>query len=341
MGFKESEEGKVMALACHGKPGPLCGIFESLFKISHRRLKISNVYRKRAFLKMVKSFSREDAAYALQKAVEEAAVRYVSSFVPERGIPDLFLAGGFFANIKVTQRLIESGLFSRVFVFPNMGDGGTSFFGNGYRDMYLGPEFAEDEIRSLLESSKIPYADEPQVEEKIAVLLSQGKVVARFNGRMEFGPRALGNRSILYRADDPSANNWLNKRLKRDEFMPFSPATLSEFKEKCYLNINTGEFAARFMTASFNCTEFMRKSSPGAVHIDGTARPQIVSLEDNPGYYKVLRKYYEITGKPSIINTSFNMHNEPIVCSPKEAIATFREARLDYLAMGRFLIKGG
>jgi carbamoyltransferase len=123
--------------------------------------------------------------------------------------------------------------------------------------------------------------------------------------------------------------------------MPFSPATLSEFKEKCYLNINTGEFAARFMTASFNCTEFMRKSSPGAVHIDGTARPQIVSLEDNPGYYKVLRKYYEITGKPSIINTSFNMHNEPIVCSPKEAIATFREARLDYLAMGRFLIKGG
>jgi carbamoyltransferase len=156
---------------------------------------------------------------------------------------------------------------------------------------------------------------------------------------MEYGPRALGNRSILYQTADKSVNDWLNKKLSRPGYMPFAPVTLFEFKDICYKNINGAEHAAKFMTIALDCTEWMKQVSPGVVHVDGTARPQLLKEEDNPGYYKILKEYQRITGIPSLINTSFNMHQEPIVCSPEEAIRTFLEAELDYLAINRFLVK--
>jgi len=156
---------------------------------------------------------------------------------------------------------------------------------------------------------------------------------------MEYGPRALGNRSILYHAREPEVNQWLNTRLGRTEFMPFAPVTLFEAREKCYHNIKGAEHAAEFMTITFDCTDFMRESCPAAVHVDGTARPQLIRREVNPGYYDILTEYEKLSGIPSLINTSFNMHEEPIVNSPEDAVRAFLQGALDYLAIGPFLVK--
>jgi carbamoyltransferase len=154
---------------------------------------------------------------------------------------------------------------------------------------------------------------------------------------MEYGPRALGNRSILYSATDRSVNDWLNKRLQRTEFMPFAPVTLAEYAEKCYKNLKGAEYPAKFMTITFDCTEYMNEVSPATVHVDGTARPQIIDEKSNPSYYKILKEYHKITGIPTLVNTSFNMHEEPIVCTPGDAIRSFQCGHLEYLAIGNFL----
>jgi len=174
--------------------------------------------------------------------------------------------------------------------------------------------------------------------EEIAELLILGKTVARCVGRMEFGPRALGNRSILFQAGDPRANRWLNEKLKRTEFMPFAPATLTEEAHRCYRNLEVAADAARFMTITYDCTEFMKQGSPAAVHVDGTARPQLVDRDTNPSFHAILTAYHRRTGIPSVLNTSFNIHEEPIVCTPSDAVATFLAGDLDYLVLDHLLV---
>ncbi len=131
---------------------------------------------------------------------------------------------------------------------------------------------------------------------------------------------------------------WLNRRLGRTEFMPFAPVTLAEHAGELYVGIDDVMAAARFMTITCDCTQRMRDESPAAVHVDGTARPQILGREDNPGLRAILEAYRELTGIPTLINTSFNTHEEPIVCSPEDAVRAFLDGGLDYLAMGPFLI---
>jgi carbamoyltransferase len=185
----------------------------------------------------------------------------------------------------------------------------------------------------------VPYRHAPHAAEEIAALISEGYVVARVVGRMEYGPRALGNRSILYRPDDPSVNDWLNERLKRTEFMPFAPSTLAEDADQCFRNMEGARDTARFMTITFDCTDEMRRSCPGVVHVDGTARPQVVSESDNPSYYAILKEFKRLTGLSSIVNTSFNIHEEPIVCTPEDALRAFQIGHLDVLAIGPFLVE--
>jgi carbamoyltransferase len=156
---------------------------------------------------------------------------------------------------------------------------------------------------------------------------------------MEYGPRALGNRSILYPAKDPAVNQWLNHQLGRTEFMPFAPSALASEAPKLFKNLSGCEKTAEFMTVTFDCTEQMQRQCPAAVHVDGTARPQLVSERTNPSYHRILRRYFELTGIPAMINTSFNMHEEPIICSPEDAIRAFLAGRLDYLAIGNFLVQ--
>jgi carbamoyltransferase len=217
------------------------------------------------------------------------------------------------------------------------------FPGNGDRlgplpNVFWGPSFECRQILTALQEAKLPFEQYEHIEPKIAALIADGHVVARFNGRMEYGPRALGNRSILFHAKEPDVNQWLNQRLGRTEFMPFAPATLYDKRHECYRNVNGAEYAAQFMTITFDCTEKMKRECPAAVHVDGTARPQLVSAESNPSFHKILTEYYKLTGIPSLINTSFNMHEEPIVCTPADAIRAFLQGNLDYLAIGNFLV---
>ena len=250
----------------------------------------------------------------------------------------------------MNQRVHEVVGVNRIYIHPNMGDGGCAsgaailkarecgYAAERMETVLLGPEYGPDEMARALTAAGLGWEQPDEIEEAIAQLLAEKQIVARFNGRIEYGPRALGNRSILYPAQDPGVNQWLNERLGRTEFMPFAPATLFADRAASYQNTEGAEFAAEFMTITFDCTDEMIRTCPAAVHVDGTARPQLVTERSNPSLYRILMAYKRRTGISSIINTSFNMHEEPIVCTPDDAIRAFRQGRIDYLAMGPFLV---
>ena len=351
LGFKPSRhEGKIVGLAAYGDPRVLSDVLLARFEQtpgSFRILEGNNMF----FARMLATrFPKIDVAAAYQHVLERVAVAYVSHYVRQTGLKNLVLSGGVVANVKLNQRLREIPGVEGIFIHPNMGDGGTGT-GAAYlqcvgsdgllpplHDVFLGPCFTDDQIAASLRRRGLAFEQHHPIEHRLARLIAAGKVVARFNGRMEYGPRALGNRSILYHAKEPAVNQWLNTRLGRTEFMPFAPATLYEHRHALYRNIEGADYAAQFMTITFDCTDQMKRDSPAAVHVDGTARPQLVTPDSNPSFYAVLKAYHELTGIPTLINTSFNMHEEPIVCTPDDAIRAFLEGHLDYLAIGSFLV---
>jgi carbamoyltransferase len=207
-------------------------------------------------------------------------------------------------------------------------------------DAYLGTNITEAAVDVVLEKYGLaPEMIQGAIAEHVAGLLAAGYVVARADGRMEYGPRALGNRSILYHPTDLSANDWLNQNLRRTEFMPFAPAVLAEAAYRCFDDIKGAEHAAEFMTITFHCTPWMKRHMPGVVHLDGTARPQLVPRETrNRGYRAIIEAFERRTGLPGIINTSFNLHEEPIVATADDAVRAFLEGNIDYLLLGRRLI---
>jgi carbamoyltransferase len=208
-----------------------------------------------------------------------------------------------------------------------------------FEHVYLRPSFSEREIADALGAAGVEHSHLEHPEPEIARLINEGYVVARFDGRMEYGLRALGNRSILYRPDDRTANDWLNESLKRTEFMPFALVTLAEDAHRYYRGLKGAEETAHFMTITFDCSEEMKRNCTGVVHIDGTARPQLVSESANPSYYRIAREFKRLTGLSSIVNTSFNIHEEPIVCTPEDAARAFQVGHLDILAIGTFVAK--
>jgi carbamoyltransferase len=353
LGFQPSRhEGKIVGLAAYGDPAVLRDVLLSRFHQedgNFRIVEINNQYFSRL---LATEFPKIDVAAGYQHVLELVACAYVGHYLRKTGLKNLVLSGGVVANVKLNQRLKELPGVEKIFVHPDMGDGGCGtgaalleFVGKRSErlskplaDVFLGPSFSGDEITEALARAQLPFTKYTPIEPKIASLIAAGKVVARFNGRMEYGPRALGNRSILYHAQEPEVNQWLNQRLGRTEFMPFAPATLFEKRRECYRNIDGAEYAALFMTITFDCTESMKRDSPAAVHVDGTARPQLVSATSNPSFYRILTEYHQLTGIPSVINTSFNMHEEPIVCAPDDAIRAFLQGNLDYLAIGEFLV---
>ena len=352
LGFKPSRhEGKIVGLAAYGDPEILGDLLRSRFVQANggfRIIETNNVYFARL---LAAQFPKIDVAAAYQRVLEEVAVAYVSQYVKKTGLKNLVLSGGVVANVKLNQRLREIPGIEGIFIHPNMGDGGcgtgaalAEFAGSQptrerINDVYLGPEFSAEEISEALRRAQLPFTEYKPVEPKIAMLLAAGKVVARFDGRMEYGPRALGHRSILYHAKEPAVNQWLNQRLGRTEFMPFAPATLYEHRHENYKLIDGADYAAQFMTITFDCTPAMLRDCPAAVHVDGTARPQLVSEKGSPGFYRILKEYHKLTGIPTLINTSFNMHEEPIVCTPDDAIRAFLQGNLDYLAIGDFVVE--
>ena len=339
-----------MGLAAYGDPGVLRDVLLARFDLQPGAFRIresNNLY----FARMLATqFPKIDVAAGYQHVLERVATAYVVHYLAQTGIRNVVLSGGVVANVKLNQRIRELPNVDGLFIHPNMGDGGCGtgaalleFAGcdrlsQRLDDVYWGPEFSADEIAEALQTSQLQFTRHDPIEPILARLIADGKVVARFNGRMEYGPRALGNRSILYHAKEPEVNQWLNQRLGRTEFMPFAPATLYEKRGECYRNIDGADYAAQFMTVTFDCTDKMKCDSPAAVHVDGTARPQLVTQESNPSFHRIISEYYRLSGIPSVINTSFNMHEEPIVCTPDDAIRAFLQGNLDCLAIGPFLV---
>jgi carbamoyltransferase len=294
-------------------------------------------------------FTKQDVAAAHQTAMERSVAKIVKHWIDRTGAKNVVLSGGVCANVKLNQRIFEVEGVEKIFVHPGMGDGGLGTGAaflleekNGFQpyempDAFLGPEYTEAEMRAALEKEKVPFERYDDVDERIADLAAADHVVARFSGRMEYGPRALGNRTVLYRAKDPTVNSWLNRQLGRTEFMPFAPATMYEHRHENYKNVDGAEYAAQFMTITFDCTEKMIAENPAAVHVDGTARPQLVTPTSNPGFYRILQAFHRRTGVATLINTSYNMHEEPIVCTPYDGVRAFLDGRLGVLAMGPFL----
>ncbi|MFC1709273.1 carbamoyltransferase [Candidatus Omnitrophota bacterium] len=345
-------EGKIVGLAAYGDPDLLFDIVFDKFYCKEDEFRFILAHDKFFAHRLYSLFPPEHVAAAYQKVLEEVVVRLVKKYVRKYPIGNVALAGGVIGNVKLNQRISEISEIKKVFVHPGMGDMGAGTGAalyiaskHGFKDSYeldnvfWGISFSEKEIEQELSNNNLLFKYEEEIEKRVAELLAAGKVVARFDGGMEYGPRALGNRSILYHACDPKVNEWLNNNLERTEFMPFAPATLYEYRHQCYKKIEKAEYAAEFMTITFDCTDYMKKVSPAAVHIDGTARPQLVKSDKNKKFCKILEEYRRLTGIPSIINTSFNMHEEPIVCTPGDAVRAFLRGHLDYLAIGNFLVK--
>lgn len=355
LGFKPNRhEGKIVGLAAFGDPEKLHDQILARFDLSdddHYRFKAAqDPFFER---KLTEKYDPADIAAAYQRVLEEVATHYIARWVRRTGVRAVVCAGGVFANVKMNQRVMEIPEVEQLFVFPAMGDGGVGVGAalalqsdlvglapDRLPDVYLGPSYSAQEIEAALAGSGLPFRRSRDPEREIAQHLAANRVVARFNGAMEFGPRALGNRSILYPAQDPEVNKWLNHRLQRTEFMPFAPITLAQEADALYEGIERVRMAAEFMTVTTNCTPRMRKESPAAVHVDGTARPQLVRPEVNPSVHRILTCYQELTGVPTLINTSYNMHEEPIVCSPEDAIRAYNDSKLDVLAIGEFIVDG-
>ncbi|MFN7919317.1 MAG: carbamoyltransferase C-terminal domain-containing protein [Bryobacteraceae bacterium] len=351
LGFRaDRHAGKIVGLAAYGDPDLLTPILLERFKRSKGDFQMmqNNTIWFSRYLAM--RFPMIDVAAAYQRALEIVAADLVRDWVTETGCPNVVLSGGVTANVKMNQRIAEVPGVEKVFVYPNMGDGGCGTglalymtwpggVGAPIDNVYFGPGYTPAEVRAALERENLKFSEPANLAAEVARRINGGEVVARFDGRMEYGPRALGNRSILYHGRDPEVNQWLNQRLGRTEFMPFAPVTMWEDRHECYKDISKAEHGAEFMTITFDCTPFMRQSCPAAVHVDNTARPQLVRREKNPGYYDILSEYKKLSGFPSLINTSFNMHEEPIVCSPDDAVRAFLDGRLDGLAIGPYYVE--
>ena len=354
LGFTANRhEGKVTGLAALATPPPK--LLEHMRdKLSFRRGRFSreNYLRRHSpqdpWYRALQRYSREEIAAAAQQTLEEAVCDLVRHHVRRTGISTVAVCGGVFANVKLNQRIAELDCVSTLSVFPNMGDGGLAVGAalasagappRTLESLYLGPRFTDEDIGRALAVAGLRPQKGAKVQPRVLDLLEAGKVVARFDGAMEFGPRALGNRSLLVRPDDPSANDWLNARLSRSEFMPFAPVVLDEDAERCFVGVDKARDSARFMTVCFDATPEFAQDCPGVVHVDGTARPQLLREQDNPSLHGLLRAWKQRTGLPALVNTSFNLHEEPIACTPGDACRAFKQGRLDALWIGPYLVE--
>jgi carbamoyltransferase len=362
-GFRAAlHEGKITGLAASGEPRYL-DIFRGLIRYEDGQIhNVGRVYHRGAInhlrQQLPSDWEHKDLAASVQKHLEEVVVPYIRCWLERSGKRNLCFSGGVAANVLLNQKIAGLPECDGIFIFPAMGDGGLAVgaafsewrrspgfsgplsHGSPTEHVYLGRSYSEQDIEQALKNSGLEYLRFQPIEDVIATLIHEGRVVARFNGAMEFGPRALGNRSILYRPTEPSVNKWLNKRLKRTEFMPFAPACLAE-KAKGLFHWNAASsHAARFMTITLDCSDWMKENCPAVVHVDGTARPQLVDRQTNPSFHRLLERYCELSGLPVVVNTSFNMHEEPIVRSPRDAIRSYQLGQLDNLAIGPFLLGG-
>ena len=359
-GFRsQRHEGKITGLAAKGDPEVAISLMKKMidFDGSHVVAYPGDYYRpffsnySKRLREEASKFSREDLAAAAQKHLENMVSGLVSKYTRQTNLKNICLAGGVFANVKLNQRISDLAEIDDVFIYPNMGDGGLCT-GSVYHyfmtrekrksrplnSMYLGPAINNLELEQVLKKERLEVKKYENVNKIVIEILSSEKTIGLVQGRAEFGPRALGNRSILGACSSKNFCDSINKRLGRTEFMPFAPAIASDLAPLCLKNFNQ-HFSARHMTITYNVTEEFMKNSPAVVHDDGTVRPQIVYKKDNPYFYSLLMDWFKITGGLCLINTSFNLHEDPIVTTVNDVVLTFMNNAVDYLLFPPYLCK--
>ena len=373
LGFqREDGEYKVMGMAPYGDPKKV--IFDHILwwndkkKTYHcnddyvwvkrtLRVRMDKVYSK----KMVKEFGSERTgdqlsephihyAAATQEKLEDITLKLVDAYLKDELSKhrNLCFSGGCALNVSLNRKLLGHPLIKHLWVQPASHDAGGSLgaaayaaakYGDSLQPMehvYLGPEFNNAEIKEALIKSGFSYERVPDICERVADMLSEGKIVGWFQGKMEWGPRALGNRSILGNPTIRGTNDNINAIIKfREKWRPFCPSILKEFA----FDILGSNHPAPFMTLAFMVTDKWKKRIPEAVHVDGTCRPQVVDNQTNPKYYKLIKLFHQKTGIPVVINTSLNRRGEPMVCAPQDALLMFKESGLAFLAIGDFLVR--
>lgn len=369
LGFKEHEhEGKITGLAAHGKPIYVKDL-ESIYDVSdpsnikytgiitdedmnvssriidfHAFLSIKrNVYDLVKTL-VAKGAEMKDIAASVQYFAEHYTLEWIKSVCDTKKAA--YLSGGLFANVKLNQRIKDSGLFSNVYVCPAMGDEGTCvgacvrYIGSKIDGKFLNVFGGNDISKNVNTNIENPFVkSDDELIDVICDRLAEKKAVCLVRENMEFGPRALCHRTILFDPTDAKINDTLNHRLGRTEFMPFAPVCAEEFAEDLFKNFKGGEYASKFMTMTFDGTEEFCEKYHGVCHVDGTARPQCVNKDEMPFMHKLLMKYYEKTGNKCLINTSYNLHGEPIINDDLHALSSFVTARLDTLIINNEVIE--
>jgi len=371
LGFNvNSGEGTTMALASFGKPIYLNKFYEIINVNADGSFRMNTKYF--GFIKGRTMFSKKfvklfgpprnhgtvydqkyrDIAASLQLFVEETLIKIANHVHLETGSKNLCLAGGVFLNCVANQKIIANTPFEQVFIQPSAGDAGTCIGAamNLYNCIlnnprkyvmehaYLGPEFSNGQIKRIIINSNLKFIEysEDELVKKTAQLIHDNKTVGWLQGRLEFGPRALGNRSIFANATNPEMVNILNNRIKhREWFRPFAPIVPEESANEYFYLTDMSPF----MLLAPKVRAHTKTSLPAITHIDDTARVQTVSMKHNPILHKLLLEYQKISNIPVIINTSFNLKGEPIVCTPEEAINDFLKSEMDYLVLGLFLVE--
>ena len=371
LGFRaNSGEGKTMGLASYGTPRYLDKFKEIIqvkpdgsFRLDKRYFAFTTgkrMYTKR----FINEFGPEreaegeldqrhyDIAASLQIFVEETLISIANHVHKEVGLDNLCLAGGLFLNCVANQRILEETPFKRVFIQPASGDSGGAlgaacYVNNVFFDYprtyvmenaYLGSEYSDAEIKRALSLTQFESQafDEASLCEEIAQALFQGKIVGWFQGRMEFGPRSLGCRSILANPCLPEIQDILNSRVKhRESFRPFAPIVIEE-KANEYFEMKQN---SPFMLLAPRVREDKMEVIPGVTHVDGTARVQTLAQDQNPLLYKLIEQFERLSGVPVLVNTSLNLRGDPIACSPEDALSCFERSEMDLLVMGQWIVR--
>jgi carbamoyltransferase len=344
-------EGKVTGLAALGQPA-ITDEIAARFSVNDAGRVLSDFRGLDEFqnfmTRVAKSVSREDASASIQKALEDIMLLSVSRLLQRHKARHLGLAGGVFANVRLNRLLAEKLPIDEIFIFPAMGDEGMPAGGalcyllqrdglphwlkqrHRLGDVYFGRDYTDTIDAALKSAAGVRATGEAPVK-GAAGRLSAGQIGAIYTGRMEYGPRALGARSILANPSHRETHDLLNKRLARSEFMPFAPVIAAE-KATTVFDVNAvNAYACRFMTITCNVKPRWRERIAAVVHVDGSARPQTIERDTNPLYYDILRAFERDSALPVLVNTSFNVHEEPIVNTPSECLKALVDGRIDFV----------
>ena len=292
-----------------------------------------------------------DIAAALQQVTEETLLHMLDYLYSETGLEHLVVSGGVFMNSVFNGKIEKLSNFRKVFVSSCPDDSGTSIGaalylyrvllgqsgGSVQGHNYYGPEYSDEEISATLETFRIPATKTTNLESEVARMLAAGKIVGWFQGRMEFGQRALGNRSILADPRRADMKDLINAAVKfRESYRPFAPSVLEA--DFCGIFDTGSRTCAPFMAMTFPVKPHVSSLIPSVIHVDGTSRPQSVSINVNKRLHKLLTEFKQLTGVGALLNTSFNRNGEPIVCTPTDALKTFVTSGLDVLAIGDHIV---